>query len=78
MKLKLLFPGVAEDLSDAFNSAISQGLMQRDNQRDRKTFFASFELVASDVDGDEIVQADWFLNEFTNEYTRILRKEGSE
>ena len=57
--MRLLFPGVAEDLSDAF-SAISQGVMQRDNQRDRKTFFASFELIASDVDDDEIVQGDWF------------------
>ena len=75
--MRLLFPGVAEDLSDAFNSAVAAGVMHRDNQRDRKTFFASFELIASDVDGDEIVRADWFINKFTNEYIRVLRKDGS-
>lgn len=77
MKLKLLFPGVAEDLSDAFNSAISQGVMQRDNQRDRKTFFASFELIASDVDDDEIVQGDWFHHELSNTFIHVERKGNS-
>ena len=74
--MKLEFPGVAEDMSDAFNNAIAQGVMQREDQRDLKTFFAKFELIASDVEDDEVV-ADWFLNELTNEYTRVLRKDDS-
>ena len=75
--MKLEFPAVAEDLTDAFNNALAQGVMQRDRQRDRKTFFTSFELIASDVEGDEVI-ADWFHNEFTNEDIRVPRKEGSE
>ena len=74
--MKLEFPAVAEDLTDAFNNALAQGVMQRDSQRDRKTFFTSFELIASDVEGDDVV-ADWFHNEFTNEDIRVLRKDGS-
>ena len=74
--MKLEFPAVAEDLTDAFNNALAQGVMQRDSQRDRKTFFTSFELIASDVDGDEVI-ADWFHNEFTNEDIRVLRKDGA-
>ncbi len=73
---RLEFPGVAEDMSDAFNFAISQGVMQREDQRDLKTFFAKFELIASEVEDDEVV-ADWFHNEFTDQYTRVLRKDGS-
>ncbi len=74
--MKLEFPAVAEDLTDAFNNALAQGVMQRDSQRDRKTFFTSFELIASDVEGDEVI-ADWFHNEFTNEDIRVLRKDGA-
>ena len=74
--MKLEFPGVAEDWSDAYNNALAQGVMQRENQRDRKTFFAKFELIVSDVEDDEVI-ADWFFNEFNNEYIRVLRKEGS-
>ena len=73
---RLEFPAVAEDLTDAFNNAIAAGVMQRDSQRDRKTFFTSFELVASDVEDDEVI-ADWFHNEFTNEDIRVLRKDGA-
>ena len=75
--MKLEFPGVAEDMSDAFNNAIAQGVMQREDQRDQKTFFAKFEFLASDVEDDEVV-ADWFLNELTAQYIRVLRKDGSE
>ena len=75
---RLLFPGVAEDMSDAFNFAISQGLMQRDNQRDRATFFASFELIVSEIGEDEEIIADWFFHELSNIYHRIARKDGSE
>ena len=71
---RLEFPVVAEDLTDAFNSALAQGVMQRDDQKERKTFFTAFELIASDVDGDEVI-ADWFHNEFTNEDIRVPRKD---
>ena len=72
--MRLEFPAVAEDLSDAFNNALAQGVMQRDNPRDQNTFFAKFELIASDVKDDEVI-ADWFLNEFTAQYIRVLRKD---
>ncbi len=74
--MKLEFPGVAEDMNDAFNSAIEAGVMQREDHRDQKTFFAKFELIASDTEDDEVV-ADWFLNVFTNEYIRVPRKDNS-
>ncbi len=73
--MRLLFPGVAEDLSDAFNSALAAGVMSKDSRS--KTFWARFEFLASDVDDDEVVQADWFHSEFTNEYIRVERKGNS-
>ena len=72
--MKLLFPATAEDLDDAFNNALDAGVMQRDNQRDQKTFWAKFQFLASDVDDDEIVQADWFHNEFSNMFIRVERR----
>ena len=72
--MKLVFPETGEDLGDAFNSAIAQGAMQRDDQRDQTTFFARFELIASDTEGDKLI-ADWFINVFTNEYIRVPRKD---
>ena len=74
--MKLVFPETGEDLGDAFNNAIAVGVMQRDNPSDQKTFWGRNELIASDVDDDEVV-ADWFLNVFTNEYMRVLRKDNS-
>ncbi len=74
--MKLVFPATAEDLDDGFNNAFAQGVMQRDHPSDLKTFFAKFELIASDVVDDEVI-ADWFLNEYTNQFTRVPRKDGS-
>ena len=72
--VRLVFPSTAEDLSDAFNNAIAHGVMQQDSQRDRRTFFARFELIASDVDGDAVI-ADWFRDVVADEYIRVPRKE---
>ena len=74
--MKLRFPESGEDLADAFNNAIALGRMQRNNQREQTSFFARFELIASDVEGDAVL-ADWFINVFTNEYIHVLRKDGS-
>ena len=72
--MKLEFPAVAEDLTDAFNNALAQGVMQREDPRDQHTFFAKFELIASDVEDDEVI-SDWFFNEFTAQYISVLRKD---
>ncbi len=77
-KVKLEFPGVAEDLSDAFNNAIAQGVMQREDRRDLKTFFAKFELIVSEIGEDEEIIADWFFHELSNIYHRIERRDGAE
>ena len=72
---RLQFPGIAEDLDDAFGNALDQGVMDRDSQS--RIFWGRFEFLASDVDDDEVVQADWFLNEISNVYTRVPRKDNS-
>ncbi len=74
--MKLVFPASSEDLADAFNNAISQGAMQRENQRDQATFWARFELIASDVEHGEIV-ADWFYGRLADLHIRVSRKEGA-
>ena len=68
--MKLEFPAVAEDLSDAFNNAIDAGVMDRDDKS--RNFWAQFELVASDVEDDEVV-ADWFHCALSNVFTRVMR-----
>lgn len=73
--MKLQFPATAEDLDDAFNNAIDAGVMVRDSQA--KAFWARFQFLASDIDGDEAVQADWFLNELSNIFIRVERKGNS-
>ena len=73
--MRLLFPATAEDLDDAFANALAAGVMERDSQS--KVFWAKFQFLASDVDDDEVVQADWFHSEFTNEYIRVERKGNS-
>ena len=70
---RLLFPGVAEDMSDAFNSAIEAGTMERDTQS--RTFWARFEFLASDIDDDEVIQADWFHNTISDVFICVPRKD---
>ena len=74
--MKLVFPESAEDLGVAFNNAIADGVMQRE-QPNSPTFWAKHELIASDVEGDTVI-ADWFYCEHTNQYIRVSRKEVSE
>ncbi len=76
--MKLVFPETADDLSAAFNNALDVGEMQRDNQLDRTTFFASFELIVSEIGEDEEIIADWFFHELSNIYHRIERRDGAE
>ena len=70
---QLLFPGVAEDLSDAFNNALDAGAMDRGHHSDK--FWAKFQYLASEIDDDEVVQWDWFFHEHSNIYHKIARKE---
>ena len=74
--MKLVFPETGEDLAAAFNNAIAQGAMQRENQKDQTTFWARFELVASDTE-DGVVVADWFFSSFTDRHIRVSRKDNS-
>ena len=74
--MRLQFPALGEDLDDAFDNAFSAGIMQREDQKDLKTFWARFEYLASDVEDDKII-GDWFYNTYTDQYTRVLRKDGS-
>ena len=76
--MRLQFPSIAEDMDDAYGNALDQGAMQRDNQRDRATFFASFELIVSEIGEDEEIIADWFFHELSNIYHRIERRDGAE
>ena len=72
--MKLLFPQDSDDWSAAYNNALACGEFSNDpRQRD---FWAKFDLIASDVEGDEIV-ADWFFNTIADRYTRVSRKESS-
>ena len=70
--MRLVFPEAGEDFGDAYNNAIDAGVMERDSQS--RTFWARFEFLASDVDGDEVVQADWFHNVLADVFIRVPRK----
>ena len=74
--MRLSFPESGEDMADAFNNAIAEGVMQRDDQQDPMTFWPRFEFLGSDVEGDEVV-ADWFHHAHSNIFVRVLRKESS-
>ena len=74
--MRLIFPESSEDLGVAFNNAIDAGVMQRE-QPNLPTFFARYELIASDVDG-HAVAADWFFSTHTHQYERVPRKEVTE
>lgn len=75
--MRLQFPGISEDMDDAYGNALDRGAMQRDDQGDRATFFASFELIASELAEDGGIISDWFRNKRTDQYIRVERKENS-
>ena len=70
--MRLVFPETAEDLGAAFNNALADGVMQRE-QQGKPTFWARHELVASDVEGDAVI-ADWFFNNYPNQFLHVSRK----
>ena len=70
--MKLRFPESGEELSDAFNNALDAGAMERESPS--RKFWARFEFLASDVEGDDVV-ADWFYNVLSDVYTRVPRKD---
>ena len=69
--MSLLFPDTAEDLSVAFNNAVSMGSLQVDKP-ELETFFARHKLIASEIEGGAFV-ADVFLNIEDQTYLRVER-----
>ena len=68
----LEFPETGADLSDGFNSAISQDVLSINPKS--AEFFGGYELVASDLGEDGIV-ADWFMHKNTQKILQVPRKE---
>ena len=68
----LTFPESGADWDAAFNNGLRRGDLNNDPRS--PLFWALHELLASEIEGEEIV-ADWFLQRNLLKYERILRKD---
>ena len=68
--MMLRFPEAGEDLSDAFNNALSRGALS--DSPKSNLFWGLHDLMASTVENDEI-SADWFTQRNTDAFIEVPR-----